>query len=128
MAGIDRFGCITIAVNDQEEALRWFTEKLGFEKRVDMPGEGIRFLSVAPRNQRELQVILASWFPNHIGTNPTAILYTDDCRATYDQLKSRGVEFVEPPTQRPFGLQAIFKDLYGNSYALRQRSAAAKNL
>lgn len=118
MSGIDRFACITIAVKDQDEALSWFTEKLGFQKRVDMPGPGIRFLSVSPKNQPDLQVILASWFPEHVGKNPTAILHTGDCRMTYEELKERGVEFTEAPVQRPFGLQAIFKDLYGNSYAL----------
>jgi predicted enzyme related to lactoylglutathione lyase len=127
-ARIDRFGCITIAVKDQDEALKWFTEKLGFQKRVDMPGEGMRFVSVAPPKQPDLQVILASWFPDRIGKNPTSILYTDDCRTTYDDLKARGVEFTEPPTERPFGLQAIFNDLYGNSYALLQRSASGKTM
>jgi catechol 2,3-dioxygenase-like lactoylglutathione lyase family enzyme len=129
MSGIDRFACITVAVADQDEALRWFTEKLGFVKRVDVPApaggraEGIRFLSVSPRQQPELQVILASWFPEHVGKNPTAVLHTDDCRATVDELSARGVRFTEPPTQRPFGLQAVFEDLYGNSYALLQPGA-----
>jgi catechol 2,3-dioxygenase-like lactoylglutathione lyase family enzyme len=118
MAGIDRFACITVAVKDQEQALAWFTEKLGFVKRVDRPGPGIRFLTVSPQNQPDLQVILASWFPEHIGKNPTAVLYTDDCRKTYDDLKGRGVEFRESPEPKPFGLQAVFKDLHGNSYAL----------
>lgn len=84
MAGIDRFACITVAVTDQDEALRWFTEKLGLQKRVDRQGEGIRFLTVSPRNQPDLQVILASWFPDHIGKNPTAVRYTDDCRETLE--------------------------------------------
>lgn len=118
MAGIDRFACITIAVKDQDEALKWFIEKLKFQKRVDMPGPGIRFLSVSPKNQPDLQVILASWFPDLVGKNPTAILHTSDCRKTYQELKECGVEFTEAPEQKPFGLQAIFKDLYGNSYAL----------
>jgi catechol 2,3-dioxygenase-like lactoylglutathione lyase family enzyme len=118
MAGIDRFACITIAVKDQDEALKWFTEKLEFQKRVDMPGPGIRFLSISPKNQPDLQVILASWFPEHIGKNPTAILHTDDCRKTYEELRERGVEFTGAPEPKPFGLQAVFKDLYGNSYAL----------
>jgi catechol 2,3-dioxygenase-like lactoylglutathione lyase family enzyme len=125
MAGIDRFACITVAVKDQEEALRWFTEKLGFVKRVDRPGPGIRFLTVSPRNQPDLQVILASWFPEHVGKNPTAVLYTDDCRKTYDALKDRGVTFTEEPQPKPFGLQAVFEDLYGNSYALLQPGAHA---
>jgi catechol 2,3-dioxygenase-like lactoylglutathione lyase family enzyme len=124
MAGIDRFACITVAVKDQEEALRWFTEKLGFAKRVDRPGPGIRFLTVSPRNQPDLQVILASWFPEHIGKNPTAVLYTDDCRKTCDELRDRGVVFTEEPGPKPFGLQAVFKDLYGNSYALLEPGAA----
>jgi catechol 2,3-dioxygenase-like lactoylglutathione lyase family enzyme len=118
MAGIDRFACITVAVTDQDEALQWFTEKLGFVKRVDLPGRGVRFLTVSPRNQPDLQLILASWFPQHIGKNPTAVLYTDDCRKTYEDLKEQGVVFTEGPEQRPFGLQAVFKDLHGNSYAL----------
>jgi catechol 2,3-dioxygenase-like lactoylglutathione lyase family enzyme len=123
MASIDRFACITVAVKDQEQALAWFTEKLGFVKRVDRLGPGIRFLTVSPQNQPDLQVILASWFPEHIGKNPTAVLYTDDCRKTYDDLKGRGVEFTESPERKPFGLQAVFKDLHGNSYALVEPGA-----
>jgi catechol 2,3-dioxygenase-like lactoylglutathione lyase family enzyme len=118
MAGIDRFACVTVAVKDQDEALKWFTEKLGFVKRVDRSGPGIRFLTVSPEDQPDLQVILASWFPDHVGKNPTAVLYTADCQQTFDTLKERGVEFTESPQPRPFGLQAVFKDLYGNSYAL----------
>jgi hypothetical protein len=123
MAGIDRFACITVAVKDQDEALAWFTEKLGFVKRVDRSGPGIRFLTVSPRMQPDLQVILASWFPEHIGKNPTAVLYTEDCRKTYEELKERGVVFTKPPEPQPFGLQAVFKDLCGNSYALLQPGA-----
>jgi catechol 2,3-dioxygenase-like lactoylglutathione lyase family enzyme len=125
MAGIDRFACITVAVKDQAEALNWFTEKLGFVKSVDRPGPGIRFLTVSPLNQPDLQVILASWFPEQIGKNPTAVLYTDDCRTTYEELKARGVEFTEGPEPRPYGLQAVFKDLYGNSYALLEPGRVA---
>ena len=66
------------------------------------------------------QVILASWFPDLIGKNPTAILSTDDCQGTYEELKERGVTFIEAPQPRPFGVQAIFQDLYGNRYALLQ--------
>ena len=124
--GIDRFACITVAVTDQDEALDWFTRMLGFVKRVDTPAPpgdraaGIRFLTVSPAGQPDLQVILASWFPDCVGKNATAVLHTDDCQATYEELVARGVEFSEPPQPRPFGLQAVFKDLYGNSYALLQ--------
>jgi catechol 2,3-dioxygenase-like lactoylglutathione lyase family enzyme len=124
MVGINRFACVTIAVKDQDEALQWFTEKLGFQKRVDKAGQGIRFLTVSPSKQLDLQVILASWFPEHIGKNPTAVLYTDDCQVTYDELRDRGVVFTEAPQVKPFGLQAVFKDLYGNSYALLEPGAS----
>lgn len=107
-------------MKEQDEALRWFTEKLDFQKRVDMPGPGIRSLSVSPRNQPDRQVILASWFPDHAGKNPTDVLHTADCSKTYELLRERGVEFTEAPEPKPFGLQAIFKDLYGNSDALLQ--------
>jgi len=123
MSVIDRFACITVAVKDQDEALQWFTEKLDFVKRVDRPGPGMRFLTVSPKKQPDLQVILASWFPEHIGKNPTAVLYTHDCRHAYDELKGRGVVFTEEPQPKPFGLQAVFKDLCGNSYALVQPGA-----
>lgn len=123
MTGIDRLACITIAVRDQDEALQWFTEKLGFRKRVDRPGPGMRFLTVSPKNQVDLQIILASWFPEHVGRNPTAVLYTDDCRGTYEELRGRGVDFTEAPAQKPFGWQAVFRDLYGNSYALLEPGA-----
>lgn len=59
----------------QDETLKWFIEKLEFQKRGDMPGPEIRFLSVSPKNQPGLQVILASWFPGLVGKNPTAILH-----------------------------------------------------
>ncbi len=124
MTGIERFACITVAVKDQDEALTWFTEKLGFVKRVDRPGPGMRFLTVSPRDQPDLQAILASWFPDHVGKNATAVLYTDDCRTTYEELKNRGVVFAEAPAPKPFGLQAVFEDLYGNRYARVQPGAA----
>ena len=134
MTGIERFACITVAVHDQDEALQWFTEKLGFRKHTDLPetdmqgralpGPGMRFLTVSPPEQPDLQVILASWFPDKIGKNPTAVLYTDDCRGTYTDLQASGVVFTEPPQPRPFGLQAVFQDLYGNSYALVQPGKA----
>jgi len=130
MVGISRVACITVAVHDQDEALHWFTDKLGFRKHTDLPetdlngrpvpGPGMRFLTISAPNQPDLQIILASWFPDKVGKNATVVLYTDDCRGTYELLKERGVHFSEPPQPRPFGLQAVFQDLYGNSYALVQ--------
>lgn len=85
---------------------------------------GIRFLTVSACKQPDLQVILASWFPEHIGKIRRRSFYTDDCRATYDELRDRGVVFTEAPREKPYGLQAVFKDLYGNSYALFEPGAS----
>jgi len=117
VAGINRFACIAIAVKDQDEALEC-------QKRVDRPALENRFLTVSASNQPDLQVILASWFPGHSGKNPTAILHTNDCQASYDELRDRRVVFTEGPQGKPFGLRPVFKDLYGNSYALLQPGAS----
>ena len=118
MAGISRLARITVAVADQDEALRWFTEKLDFVKREDQPGPAMRWLTISPREQPDVQLILATWFPEHVGKNAPAVLHTDDCRKTYDELEARGVEFTQTPQARPYSVEAVFKDPYGNHYAL----------
>jgi len=120
MSGIDKVATVTIAVKDQDEALRWFTEKLGFEKRLDMSGPGLRWLTVAPKKQKEVEFLLASWFPEHVGRNATCVLATQDCRSTYEELRGRGVKFSQEPKERPYGVEAVFQDLCGNNYALVQ--------
>jgi catechol 2,3-dioxygenase-like lactoylglutathione lyase family enzyme len=125
MSGIDRISTVTIAVHDQEEALRWFTEKLGFEKRADRQGSGIRWLTVAPKKQTEVEFLLASWFPTKVGGNATCVVLTGDCRKTHEEFAARGVEFTQTPTEQPYGIEAVFKDLCGNTYALVQLSSMA---
>lgn len=123
MPGIERVSTFTIAVRDQEEALQWFIERAGFEKRLDIVGEGMRWLTIAPKGQREVEFVLASWFPDHVGKNPPCVLETHDCRKTFKALKTRGVSFMQEPAEKPYGLEAVFQDLYGNPYALVQREA-----
>jgi catechol 2,3-dioxygenase-like lactoylglutathione lyase family enzyme len=125
MQPFDKVSTVTIAVRDQDEALTWFTEMLGFEKRVDQVGEGFRWLTVAPPQQAEVEFLLASWFPDLVGKNPTWVISTRDCQGGYEELKSKGIEFVRTPTPRPWGIEAVFVDLYGNKYALVQESAQA---
>jgi predicted enzyme related to lactoylglutathione lyase len=120
MPGIDKVATVTIAVKDQDEALRWFTEKLGFEKRLDMSGPGLRWLTVAPKKQTEVEFLLASWFPEHVGRNATCVVATQDCRSTYEELRGRGVKFIREPKEKPYGVEAVFQDLCGNNYALVQ--------
>lgn len=123
MQAIDKVSTVTIAVTDQDEALTWFTEKLGFEKRVDQQGDGFRWLTVAPPQQIEVEFLLASWFPDLVGKNATWVLSTRDCQGGYEELKGKGIEFVQRPEAKPWGIEAVFVDLYGNKYALVQESA-----
>jgi predicted enzyme related to lactoylglutathione lyase len=134
-----KLGNVTILVRDYDEALRFYTEVLGFEKRYDQKfGAGARWVTVGAPGQ-DVQIILQKPEPamhgeenarkmtERIGQNPTWVLATDDIRKTYDLYSSRGVKFSEPPKETPWGTQAIFKDPYGNSYALVQSRAASAN-
>jgi catechol 2,3-dioxygenase-like lactoylglutathione lyase family enzyme len=123
MQPFDKVSTVTIAVRDQDEALAWFTEMLGFEKRLDQRSSGFRWLTVAPPQQAEVEFLLASWFPDLVGKNATWVISTRDCQGGYEELKSKGIEFVQSPTPRPWGIEAVFVDLYGNKYALVQESA-----
>lgn len=123
MQAIDKLSTVTIAVSDQDEALHWYTEMLGFEKRMDQSGQGFRWLTVAPPQQGEVEFLLASWFPDRVGKNATWVLSTRDCQGGYEELKAKGVEFEHAPEARPWGIEAVFADLYGNKYALVQESA-----
>ena len=123
MQAIDKVSTVTIAVENQDEALTWFTQMLDFEKRIDQQGDGFRWLTVAPPQQAEVEFLLASWFPQLVGQNPTWVISTRDCQGGYEELKSRGVKFSQPPQPRPWGIEAVFQDLYGNKYALVQETA-----
>lgn len=123
MQAIDKISTVTIAVTDQDEALAWYTQMLGFEKRVDQQASGFRWLTVAPPQQIDVEFLLASWFPDNVGKNATWVLSTRDCQGGYEELKGKGIEFVQTPQPRPWGIEAVFVDLYGNKYALVQESA-----
>lgn len=118
MQAIDKISTVTVAVRDQDEALEWFTEKLGFERRVDMRAGGMRWLTVAPTQQVEVELLLANWYPDRVGKNATWVLSTRDCQNAYEELSAKGVEFTQKPQPRPYGIEAVFVDLYGNKYAL----------
>ena len=132
-----RLGNVTILVRDYDEALKFYTEVLGFEKRSDQKfGSAARWVTVAAPSQ-DVQIILQKPEPSmhgeerarqmmeRVGQNPTWVLATDDCQKTYELYSSRGVRFTEAPKAQPWGgIQAVFKDLYGNSYALVQAQSA----
>jgi predicted enzyme related to lactoylglutathione lyase len=127
---LTKLAVVTILVRDQDEALQFYTEKLGLEKMDDMNfGDGNRWLTVTAPKQRDLQIFLAradSFGMNlmdHIGLAPTWAFNTDNCRETYETLKGRGVKFLSEPKEKPWGIEAVFEDLYGNSFAVVEEPA-----
>jgi catechol 2,3-dioxygenase-like lactoylglutathione lyase family enzyme len=133
---INRLAVTTLWVTDQNEALSFYTEKLGFEIRSDVTFGEYRWVSVGPKNQPDFEIGLTPLKPEGGLTDEDvnalkkllvegklsgAVWKTDDCRKTYAVLVSKGVEFVEPPEDRPYGnVEAIFKDSSGNMMVLSQ--------
>jgi predicted enzyme related to lactoylglutathione lyase len=122
---LTKLAVVTILVRDQDEALQFYTEKLGLEKMDDMNfGEGNRWLTVTAPRQREVQIFLqkADSFgvdlTDSVGRAPSWAFNTDNCRETYEILKARGVKFVSEPKEQPWGIEATFEDLYGNKFSV----------
>lgn len=122
--GIRKLSHVTVIVRNHDEALRWYTEVLGMEKRVDDSGTipGFRWLTVGPRAQPDLQIVLLKARDQaeltRLGHGTMWILEVDDYRKTYQELSALGVKFVNPPDDMPWGVSAVFLDLYGNPYNL----------
>jgi catechol 2,3-dioxygenase-like lactoylglutathione lyase family enzyme len=132
---ITRLSHTTVYVLDQDEAKAFYTEKLGFEVRDDVRMDDFRWLTVGPKDQPDLRIVLMP-----IGGGPTTdeqdakhlralvakgalgagVMRTDDCQATYKELSARGVDFVQEPAERPYGVEAVFRDNSGNWFSLTQ--------
>jgi catechol 2,3-dioxygenase-like lactoylglutathione lyase family enzyme len=130
-------------VHDQEEALAFYTEKLGMEVRADVTLPemgGYRWLAVGPVGQPDLAIVLDA-IPGppamDAGTAEqvrdlmakgwagTVFLTTDDARASYEELSGRGVDFVGEPEERPYGIDSYFRDPSGNPIRLMELRTAA---
>lgn len=126
---------IAILVTDQDEALEFYTEKLGFKIRVDAETDGFRWLTVSPPGQPNLELVLMKPSPSQMvdsetveqmlslvkkGAMGVGSFQTDDCLGTYEELKAKGVEFIAPPKERPYGTEAIMKDNSGNWFSLTE--------
>lgn len=125
-------------VHDQDEALDFYTKKLGMEVRADVTLaelDGFRWLTVGPVGQPDIAVVLMAIPGPPVMDADTAeqvrdvmgkgfagaiFLTTEDCQAAYDDLRARGVEFVEPPEDRPYGIDAGLRDPSGNVIRLTQ--------
>ena len=125
-------------VHDQDEALAFYTQKLGFEIRADvtLPEMGdFRWLTVGPAGQPDVAIVLMA-IPGAPVMDPetaeqvrtlmakgfagTVFLETDDIHASYEELRARGVQFTETPEERPYGIDSGFRDPSGNSFRLTQ--------
>ncbi len=135
MRMIGKLAMVSILVRDQDEALRFYTEKLGLEKRADkLFGPGMRLLTVAPKGQQGPEIALAKpevalhgeerarKLMESVGKSTTWVFDTDNCYKTYETLRKRGVKFVCPPTEQSYGVEAVFEDLYGNTFSLLEPS------
>ncbi|ANE80174.1 glyoxalase [Mycobacterium adipatum] len=126
-------------VHDQEVALQYWTEKVGFEVRQDVSLPDIdglfRWLTVGPRGQDDVSIVLMAVPGPPVmdtatqeqvreltakGFAGTVFLTTEDCQATFEELRSRGVEFTEEPHAMPYGIDCGFRDPSGNSVRLTQ--------
>ena len=125
-------------VHDQDEALAFYTQKLGMEVRADVtvPEMGnFRWLTVGPAGQADIAITLMAIPGPPVMDDETAgqvrelmakgfagtvFLTTDDVHASYEELKARGVEFSEAPEERPYGIDSSFRDPSGNSFRLTQ--------
>lgn len=125
---------IGVWVLDQDTALDFYVNKLGFQVHTDARMGDYRWLTVTPPEQPELQIMLSVPAPPALdadaaeqikslvarGQMGSGILATKDCRATYEELKARGVEFTEEPTERFYGIDCAFRDNSGNHWRLTQ--------
>jgi predicted enzyme related to lactoylglutathione lyase len=116
---------LVVEVEDQDRALRFWTETLDFEVAQDVQYGGDRWLEVrTPDRQATLVLALRDGEPP---TAPDALptssifFYCDDVRRTYEELRDRGVEFPQPPIEQSFGLWSMFQDNEGNRFALQPR-------
>lgn len=108
-------------VGDQEEALDFWTNRVGFETRSDHPyGEGTRWLEVAPPGAATRVVLSPASEEDPMRVSPVPVMgfEAEDIRATHEAMTARGVAFVEPPTTQPWGTQAVFRDPDGHLFVL----------
>jgi len=123
----NRIAHITLVVKDYDDAINFYTQKLDFvlieDTKID---ENKRWVIIAPKGAKECCLLLAkaanekqlASIGNQTGGRVGFFLFTDDFNRDYDKLLNRGVTFVRPPKKEPYGIVAVFQDLYGNLWDL----------
>jgi catechol 2,3-dioxygenase-like lactoylglutathione lyase family enzyme len=133
---ITRLSHYTIYVLDQDQAYDFYINKLGFEVVTDAKMDsGFRWLTVRPKSQHDVEIVLMPVKPGFMFDDHTAgqlrdliqkgklgagVFETNDIRATYAELKAKGVEFKSEPKEQFYGIEALFKDDSGNWFSLSQ--------
>ncbi|TDV42586.1 VOC family protein [Actinophytocola oryzae] len=138
---IEKMSHTSVYVLDQDSAKEFYTTKLGFEVRNDIVmgdafeggGKGFRWLTVSPPGQPDVEFILADPHMGHApedakvilelvakGALGVGVLATNDCRKSYQELSDKGVVFLQEPVERPYGVEATFRDDSGNVYSLTE--------
>jgi len=128
---------VSIFVLDQDSAYEFYVNKLGFKVHTDAPmGPGMRWLTVCPPEQPDLEITLMKIEDGMMFKSSTAdqmkemvkngtfgfgVFECNNLLATYEELKTKGVEFTKPPTKEFYGFEALFKDDSGNWFSLGQR-------
>ncbi|MFC4098896.1 VOC family protein [Paenibacillus xanthanilyticus] len=121
---------IALVVHDYDEAIEFYTKKLNFELLEDtyQPEQDKRWVVVSPPGSIGTNLLLAkaskpeqeTFVGNQAGGRVFLFLNTDDFWRDYNEMTARGIEFVRPPQEQPYGMVAVFKDLYGNLWDLLQ--------
>jgi predicted enzyme related to lactoylglutathione lyase len=129
---IERLTHVTVLVREYDEALDFYVKKLGFEVVEDAKTpQGDRWLTVAPKEGKDVQVVLqkpsaavfgerAGEMLNRVGQGTTWAFKVDDCQKTCNELRSKGVKILSQPADFGFAIEAIFQDLYGNAFILME--------
>jgi catechol 2,3-dioxygenase-like lactoylglutathione lyase family enzyme len=126
-----RLGLVSLVVRDYDEALAFYVGVLDFElvEDTELPAEAKRWVVVRPPGKGQGAILLAraatpeqvERIGNQTGGRVFLFLYTDDFERDYAAYQARGVEFVRPPRDMPYGRVAVFRDVYGNLWDLLQR-------
>lgn len=133
---IQRMSHAGIFVADQDQAKRFYVDKLGFEARHDEKLGTFRWVTVSPKGQRDFEIILmplkespmmdAATVSTLIGLQKkgklgAGVFEVDDCKRTYEELKAKGVQIDSPPAERPYGIEMIIRDDSGNWFSVVER-------
>ncbi|MEN8788711.1 MAG: VOC family protein [Flavobacteriaceae bacterium] len=126
-----RLAMITLLVKEYEEAISFYTDKMNFQLAEDtVLDDGKRWVVVRPEGGNSSSLLLAkasnsvqyAQIGQQSGDRVFLFLHTDDFRRDYKAMRSAGIEFLEEPRTEPYGVVAVFKDLYGNRWDLLESS------